>query len=306
MITFQVKRIAWFTLKKELRRSDFLFEGGYVGARVPLLSTSKNKKELKIRVTQFHTILKIRLLSFETNVRGANIFLKRKYNSRTWNILFDRFPSVFPTFSTNKRWWRLRAFSSFGKRTREPRLARPQKGRLRHNVPKLRKLIFEEGHRSNLSNHPGATKMYHDLKIMFWWPNMKREVSEFVYTCLVYRKAKIEHQRPSGKLRPLEIPQWKWDNISMDFVVWLPWTPKGFDSIWVIVDRLTKSAHFIPINIRFSLEKLTSLYISEIVILHSVSSSIMSNRDPRFTSRFWESLNKVLGTKLRLSSTYHH
>jgi len=73
-------------------------------------------------------------------------------------------------------------------------------------VPELRKMILEEGHRSNLSIHPSATKMYQDLKMMFWWPNMKREVSEFAYACLVYQKAKIEHQRPSRKLQPLEIP----------------------------------------------------------------------------------------------------
>ncbi|RZC11704.1 Transposon Tf2-9 polyprotein, partial [Glycine soja] len=173
------------------------------------------------------------------------------------------------------------------------------------NVPKLRKMILEEGHRSNLSIHPGATKMYQDLKMMFWWPNMKKEVSEFVYACLVCHKAKIEHHRPSGKLQPLEIPQWKWDSISMDFVVGLPRTPRGLDYIWVIVDRLTKSTHFIPINIKFSLEKLTTLYISEVIRLHGVPSSIVSDRDPRFTSRFWESLNRVLGTKLRLSSAYH-
>jgi len=74
------------------------------------------------------------------------------------------------------------------------------------NVLELRKMILEKGHRSNLSIHPGATKMYQDLKIMFWWPNMKREVSKFVYVCLVCQKAKIEHQKPSGKLQPLEIP----------------------------------------------------------------------------------------------------
>ena len=90
----------------------------------------------------------------------------------------------------------------------------------------------------------------------------------------------------------------------MDFVVGLPRTPRGLDSSWVIVDRLTKSAHFIPINIIFSLEKLTTLYISEVVRLHGVPSSIVSDRDPRFTSRFWESLNRVLGTKLRLSLAY--
>ena len=99
------------------------------------------------------------------------------------------------------------------------------------NVPELRKMILKEGHRSNLSIHPGATKMYQDLKIMFWWPNMKSEVSELVYECLFCQKAKIEHQRSSGKLQPLKIPQWKCNNISMDFVVGLPRNPRGLDSI---------------------------------------------------------------------------
>jgi len=91
----------------------------------------------------------------------------------------------------------------------------------------------------------------------------------------------------------------------MDFVIGLPRTPRGLDFIWVIVDRLTKSTHFIPINIKFSLEKLTSMYISEIVRLHGVPSSIVSDRDLRFTCRYWESLNKALGTKLSLSLAYH-
>jgi len=172
-------------------------------------------------------------------------------------------------------------------------------------VPKLRRVILEEGHKSSPSIHLGVTKMYHDIRKMFWWPSLKRVVNEFVLVCLVYQKAKIEHQKPSGKLQPLEIPEWKWDNISMDFVVGLPRTPKGLNSIWVIVDRLTKSTHFIPINIRYSLKRLTSLYVNEIVRLHGVPSSIVFDRDPRFTSRFWESLHKALGTKLRLSSAYH-
>jgi len=170
------------------------------------------------------------------------------------------------------------------------------------SVPKLRKAVLEEGHKSSQSIHPRATKMYQGLRQMFWWSGIKREVNEFVLACLVCQKAKIEHQKPSGKLQPLEILEWKWDSISMDFMVGLPRTPKGLDFIWVIVDRLTKFAYFIPINIIYSLERLTSLYISEIVRLHNVPSSIVSNRDPRFTTRFWESLHKVLGTKLRLSS----
>ena len=91
----------------------------------------------------------------------------------------------------------------------------------------------------------------------------------------------------------------------MDFVVGLPRTPANYDLVWVIVDRLTKSAHFLPINIRYSLVKLAQLYIKEVVRLHDIPSSIVSDRDPKFTSRFWRSLHEALGTKLRLSSTYH-
>nr|KYP56354.1 Transposon Ty3-I Gag-Pol polyprotein [Cajanus cajan] len=173
------------------------------------------------------------------------------------------------------------------------------------SVPELKRAILEEGHRNSLSIHPGATKMYQDLRKMFWWPKMKREVEEFVYACLICQKAKVEHQRPSGLLQPLDVLVWKWDIISMDFVVGLPRTVKNLDAIWVIMDRLTKSSHFIPINIRYPLERLTKLYIGEIVRLHGVPTSIVFDRDPRFTSRFWESLHKALGTKLRLSSAYH-
>ena len=95
------------------------------------------------------------------------------------------------------------------------------------------------------------------------------------------------------------------ESISMDFVTGLPRTVSGYYAIWVIVDRLTKSAHFLPINIRFSLEKLAQLYIKEIIRLHGVPSSIISYTDPRFTSRFWDSLQRALGTKVRLSLAYH-
>jgi len=111
----------------------------------------------------------------------------------------------------------------------------------------LKKLILEESHRSSLSIHPGATKMYHDLKKLFWWSGLKRDVAQFVYACLTCQKSKVEHQKPAGMLTPLDVPEWKWDSISMDFVTSLPNTPRGHDAIWVVVDRLTKSAHFILI-----------------------------------------------------------
>ena len=173
------------------------------------------------------------------------------------------------------------------------------------DVTDLRKRILEEGHRSGLSIHPGATKMYQDLRKMFWWQGMKKDVAEFVYSCLTCQKSKIEHQKSSGLMQPLSIPEWKWDSISMDFVSGLPRTLSNCEAIWVVVDRLTKCAHFIPMRMDYSMERLAKLYIERIVCLHGILSSIVSDRDPRFTSRFWEGLQSALGTKLRLSSAYH-
>jgi hypothetical protein len=154
------------------------------------------------------------------------------------------------------------------------------------DVPKMKKMILEEGHKSGLSIHPGVTKMYQDLKKLFWWPGMKRQISEFVYACLICQKSKIEHQKPSGLLKPLFIPEWKWDNIAMDFVGGLPKTAKGNEVIWVVVDRLTKSAHFIAIKTGMLVPRLAEIYVEQIVKLHGIPSSIVSDRDPRFTSRF--------------------
>ena len=134
---------------------------------------------------------------------------------------------------------------------------------------------------------------------------MKKDVATYVSKCLTCQKIKVEHQKPPGTLQPLEIPQWKWEEITMDFVTGLPRTSAGHDAIWVIVDRLTKSAHFLPIQIGHSLEKLARLYIQEIIRLHGIPSSIVSDRDPRFTSRFWGALQKAFGTKLHLSTAYH-
>lgn len=134
---------------------------------------------------------------------------------------------------------------------------------------------------------------------------MKKEIAEFVYSCLICQKSKIEHQKSSGLMKPLPIPTWKWESISMDFVSGFPKTPNNYEAIWVIVDRLTKSAHFIPIRMDYQLERLAKLYIERIVSLHGIPSSIISDRDPRFTSRFWESLQGALGTNLRMSSAYH-
>ncbi|GJX64524.1 putative reverse transcriptase domain-containing protein [Tanacetum coccineum] len=147
--------------------------------------------------------------------------------------------------------------------------------------------------------------MYHDLKKLYWWPNMKAIVAEYVGKCLTCSRVKAECQKPSGLLVQPEIPMWKWERITMDFVTKLPKTTIGHDTIWVIVDRLTKSAHFIPTRATDSMETLTRLYIKEIVSRHGVPISIISDRDSHFTSRFWQSLQNALGTQLDMSTTYH-
>ncbi|GJX17068.1 putative reverse transcriptase domain-containing protein [Tanacetum coccineum] len=169
----------------------------------------------------------------------------------------------------------------------------------------LRDLIMHESHKSKYSIHPGSDKMYHDIKKLYWWPNMKAIIAEYVSKCLTCSRVKAECQKPSGLLVQPEIPMWKWERITMDFVTKLPKTSTGHDAIWVIVDRLTKSAHFIPIRATDSMETLTRLYIKEIVSRHGVPISIISDRDSHFTSRFWQSLQNALGTQLDMSTKYH-
>ncbi|GLU19566.1 hypothetical protein SLE2022_358110 [Rubroshorea leprosula] len=169
----------------------------------------------------------------------------------------------------------------------------------------LRCEIMGDAHYTSYTIHPGSTKMYRDLRSTFWWRNMKREIARFVSQCLTCQKVKAEHQRLPGKLQPLPIPQWKWENITMDFVTGLPRTLKGNDSVWVIVDRLTKSAHFLPYRTGTSIEKLANMYMEEIVKLHGVPVSIVSDRDTRFLSHFWTSLQQALGTQLNFSTAFH-
>ncbi|WVZ52306.1 LOW QUALITY PROTEIN: hypothetical protein U9M48_003379 [Paspalum notatum var. saurae] len=156
-------------------------------------------------------------------------------------------------------------------------------------VPKdmeLRKKILDEAHNSMFTLHPGSNKMYQDLKQKFWWTRMKREIAKYVSECDVCQRVKADHLKPAGMLQPLAVPAWKWEDIHMDFIVGLPRTQKGYDSIWVIIDRFTKSAHFIPVK--------TTYRAKQYVGLGSL-----------FLSRFWEQLQTALGTNLIHSSAYH-
>ncbi|GJX15544.1 putative reverse transcriptase domain-containing protein [Tanacetum coccineum] len=144
----------------------------------------------------------------------------------------------------------------------------------------VRTLIMDEAHKSKYSVHPGADKMYYDLRDRYWWPGMKKDIAEY---------------------QP-EIPVWKWEGIAMDFVTKLPRTSSGHDTIWVIVDRLTKSAHFLPMREDYKMDR---LYLNEIVARHGVPISIIPDRDSRFTSRFWQSMQEALGPRLDMSTVYH-
>ncbi|GJT40165.1 putative reverse transcriptase domain-containing protein [Tanacetum coccineum] len=169
----------------------------------------------------------------------------------------------------------------------------------------LRTVIMHESHKSKYSIHPGSDKMYQDMKKLYWWPNMKADIATYVNKCLTCAKVKAEHQRPSGLLVQPKIPEWKWDNITMDFVTKLPKTSQGYDTIWVIVDRLTKSAIFTPMRETDPLDKLARMYLKEVVTRHGIPVSIICDRDPRFASNFWRSLQNALGTNLDMSTAYH-
>nr|GEV09734.1 putative reverse transcriptase domain-containing protein [Tanacetum cinerariifolium] len=139
----------------------------------------------------------------------------------------------------------------------------------------LRTLIMHESHKLKYSMHPGSNQMYQDLNQLYWWPNMKANIGTY-------------------------------EKITMDFITKLPKTTNGYDTIWVIVDHLTKSAHFLPMRENDPMEKLIKLYMREVVTRHGVPVSIISDRDGRFTSLFWQALHKALGTRLDMSTAYHY
>ncbi|GJR23549.1 putative reverse transcriptase domain-containing protein [Tanacetum coccineum] len=148
-------------------------------------------------------------------------------------------------------------------------------GMIRKDILKERSVVMHESHKSKYSIHSGSEKIYQDMKKLYWWPNIKADIATYVSKCLTCAKVKAEHQRPSGLLVQLAIREWKWDNIMMDFITKLPKSSHGSDTIWVIVDRLTKSAHFLLIRENDLLDKLARLYLNRIVARHRIPVSII-------------------------------
>ncbi|GKC45649.1 putative reverse transcriptase domain-containing protein [Tanacetum coccineum] len=146
----------------------------------------------------------------------------------------------------------------------------------------LRTVIMHESHKSKYSIHPGSDRMYQDIKKLYWCPNMKADIATYVSKCLTCARVKAEHQRPSGLLVQPKIHQWKWDNITMDFVTKLPKSQQGHDTIWVIVDQLTKFAIFTPMRETDSMEKLARLYIKKVFTRHGIPVLIICDHDPSY------------------------
>ena len=139
----------------------------------------------------------------------------------------------------------------------------------------------------------------------YYWPNMKNDAAIYIARCFECQQVKTEHQHPVGLLQPLPIPKWKWEIISMDFITGLPKTNKQHDSIMVVVDKLSKAAHFIPVKSTFKAINIADIFMKEIFRLHGISKVVISDRDVKFTSNFWKSLFKGLDTQLNFSIAYH-
>jgi hypothetical protein len=165
-------------------------------------------------------------------------------------------------------------------------------------VPKneeIHQQILDEAYLSRYFIHPGSTKMYHDLKHHYWWTKKEIEIARYVARCDTCRRVKAIHMEAAGPLQSLPIPTWKWEDISMDFIMGLPRTAKGYDSVWVIIDRLTKIAHFLLVKTYYPVLTYAELYIARVLSLHGVLKTIVSDRGPQFVSKFWEELYKSLG-----------
>eukprot|EP00253_Pinus_taeda_P022348 PITA_22348 len=173
------------------------------------------------------------------------------------------------------------------------------------NQNKIKGLIMDEFHISHYAGHLGYQKMMTAIRKEYFWPGMKKDIVEYLARCLECQQIKAEHQHPAGLLQPLPIPEWKWEIISMDFITGLPRTKKNNDSIMVVVDKLSKAAHFIPVHPTFRAAQIAHIFMQNVFRLHGLPKTIISDRDVKFTSAFWKTLFADLGTQLNFSTTYH-
>jgi hypothetical protein len=173
------------------------------------------------------------------------------------------------------------------------------------NVQELKLVILKEMHNVTYARHPGYQKTVAAVKSHYFWLGMKREIAEYITRCMECQKVKGEHRHPTGLLQPLPIPEWKWEVVTMDFITRLPRTSKQHDSIMVVVEKLTKDSHFIPLKTTHKATDVADIFLKEVARLHRIRKMIVSNRDPKFTSNFWKGLFKGFIMNLNFSTTYH-
>jgi hypothetical protein len=185
---------------------------------------------------------------------------------------------------------------------------RPHQGRFQvvvPNSPALKKLIFHEHHDSRMAGHPGITRTLEKLTRTLWWPAVARDVEEYVRACASCQMNKARAGPTPGLLQPMPIPETAWDSVSLDLITCLPRTAQGFDAAVVFVDRLTKMTHFQPTRTTVTAEGLAEIFLRTIVVAHGMPLSLVSDRDSKFTSKFWRALTAHTGTRLKMSTAYH-
>jgi len=173
------------------------------------------------------------------------------------------------------------------------------------NCNELKNTVLKEMHNMPYDGHPRYQKTIAAIRSQYVWSGMKKKVVNYISKCLKCQKVKIEHRNPVGIIYPLSIPKWKWEVVTIYFITKFPKIVKQPDSIMLVVDKLTKDAHFIPMNNTHKAENIVDIYMKRVAKLHGVPKEIVSDIDPKITSNFWKGLFKGFGTNLNLSTTYH-
>ncbi|CAI5468601.1 unnamed protein product [Closterium sp. Yama58-4] len=173
------------------------------------------------------------------------------------------------------------------------------------NYAPLRQILLEEFHDVPYAGHFGSNKTLAGIAKYYYWPRMAADVQQFVTSCDTCQRMKSSKQKKAGLLQPLPIPEQPWQVVSLDFITGLPSTSRGHDSILVVIDKFSKMGHFIPTNATATAEATARLFFDRIITIHGIPATLISDRDPKFTSKFWKELMGLLGTKLAMSSAYH-
>ena len=169
----------------------------------------------------------------------------------------------------------------------------------------IRSFLLREYHDAMYSGHVGVTKTYKRVRVNFWWPEMQGSIRSYIKSCEICQRSKAPTLKPVGLLQPLEIPDSNWEVVSIDFISGLTPSTNGYDAIFVCVDKLSKMAHFMPTTTHVTAEGTARLFRDHVYKIHGLPKVILSDRDARFTSRFWDALHGLLGTRLAMSTAFH-